>query len=78
MLQIVSAQIEHVIYYPYKPKDGSSSMLGNDEFWRDTQDIAWRGDVKLIEFSGDLDWIDTRCNIMKQMGIISSDSGDQN
>jgi len=70
MLEIVDAEIKKVVFYPFKPKDGSS-MLGNDEMWADTQDIAWRGHVELQEFSGDLKWVEERYKLMKGMGILT-------
>lgn len=69
MLEIVSAEISTVIFYPFKPKDGKSSMLGNDEIWAETQDIARRGHVELLEFSGDLNWVEERYLFMKGMGM---------
>jgi len=68
-LDMVAAEIPKVVYYPYISKN-KSSMLNNNKLWEETLDIAKRGNLELVEFSGDLSWIDTRCNWMRDNNIL--------
>jgi dCMP deaminase len=64
ILHIINAGISKVIYFPYKSTD-SNSMLSDPSMSNKTNEIAKMGNVELVEFSGSLDWMLDRIEIMK-------------
>lgn len=69
MLSIVRSKIQKVIYY--RNLSDSKSMLSNLEDWKTTQDIANKGNVELIQFSGKLDWLKDRINQLEELNIFT-------
>jgi dCMP deaminase len=70
MLDIVDRGIKRVIYFPYKGTDSASSL--HDKTIEDKGDeIARLGRVQLIPFSGNLNWMRDRIEVMKEQGIFN-------
>lgn len=66
MLEIVNAKISEVIYFDCIKKQGS--MINDDEFSK-TKEVATKGMVKLSKFSGNLNWMRDRIQLMESVGI---------
>lgn len=67
MLKIISHKIKHVVYYPSKPKEGSSISVELDR----TDELAKLAGVKLEKFTGNLNWMRDRIQWMESLGIFS-------
>ena len=57
MLEIVTSGIKRVIYYSDSKHHDSGSMCV-DQNMSETDEIAKKGSVSLVEFQGDLSWMD--------------------
>ena len=68
MLDIVASPIKKVVYIAQKSDGGS--MLRNQETIQNVMDLAVRSGIELIEFSGDLSWIEQRTEALKSMNLL--------
>lgn len=67
MIDIVKAEISRVIYFPYTSDSGS--MLRKDEIYEETENLAELGNVHLVRFTGNLNWMRDRMKWMESQGI---------
>lgn len=71
MLAIVKAGIKEVVYYEDASHHNAGSMCVNDEHMGSTEDIARRGGVKMRAFTGKLDWLRDRIQVLEKLGVFS-------
>jgi hypothetical protein len=71
MLSIVDEEISKVIYFPYLSLD-DGSMLADSDDWEICQDVARLGDVRLVSFEGNLNWMRDQMEMFNNMGIFKS------
>lgn len=55
MLSIVKSGIIKVVYFPFRAD--RTSMLARQDEWLETQEIAKKGKVELVQFKGNLNWM---------------------
>lgn len=67
MLDIVASGVVKVVYH--KSLASTGSMINNNENWIITQEIATKANVTLVEFQGDLVWMQDRIVFMEHLGI---------
>jgi dCMP deaminase len=68
MLNIVNVGIKKVVYFPYKSKD-NNSMLSDPLMSDKTDEISYLSNVELCEFRGSLNWMLSRIDLFKSIGI---------
>lgn len=64
MLNISACGIKRVVYL--KRKYDSNSMLSNQDDWKLALEIARLSNIKLDEFSGDLNWMEEKMLLFKE------------
>ena len=58
MLDISTAYISKIIYYPFK--SDPDSMLSDGEDWEEASEIARLSNIKIKQFNGDLTWMESQ------------------
>jgi dCMP deaminase len=69
MNYLVNHKIARVIYFPYVSSDNKSMFQQTNAAWLKTQEIARRGNVELLEFKGNLNWIRDKVTEWEDAGI---------
>jgi dCMP deaminase len=69
MNDIVTEGISKVIYFPCIAD--KSSMLARQDEWLETQDIAKKGKVELIQFKGNLNWMRDWNDFLYHKGVFN-------
>jgi dCMP deaminase len=69
MRKIVKHGIKKVIYFPMKRLPENSSMFANQADLQRTEEIARLGQVHIIEYQGNLNWMRDRILTMVDSGV---------
>lgn len=70
MLDIVDAEISKVIYFDFKKHADPNSMFQQD--WvKETAEIAQKGGVQLQSFNGNINWLRDRIKFMESLGLFN-------
>jgi dCMP deaminase len=66
MLRIITSGIVRVVYFPHVSRDPSSMF---QEIGEKTDEIAKKGKVTLVKYTGNLNWMRDRMKIMESVGV---------
>lgn len=69
MLDIISAEITRVVYYPHQWKRNTESIYAKEDAFDKTDELARLANVTLHEFDGNLNWMRDDIKFMEELGI---------